>query len=349
MGTLLKYEIGRRNFDHQYHWQKLNIVDKSAENYFQITKPAIICLGGNHTAKAINANSLCRTAESLMGVKLKTIDNELATFDDVDIIGISYGLNLEKKFKKDGSRAPICDFSDEEFNEIINSLFLPLFTNETGSRLPVEIAKKNFSQITFFTYCYGAFQLYELIDEVKLRLEGLGYSKDEINSIMSDSRQVSYAPWTDARNLPTIAFKSLQDTTTNFGKKHYLEHKDSVNGIKVYYNAKDTQGQFIYPKAQTSSIEVISSKLINENDENVNEHSLDLLERYDDDWTLCDNRDSKNADAISQMAGYALSESVARSLRMYYDNKYIPNRDLIDVTKDLEKILLNFNDNDLIM
>lgn len=347
MGTFRHYGIGRRCYDNDNHWQELNIVDTHSENYYQITKPTIICFGGNHTAKPKDANYYCRIVESLIGLGFRTEENQVATFDDVDIIGVYYGLNLEKKMKKDGTPAPLCDFSDKEINEIIENLLLPLFKDGQNRRLPLELAKRNFAQVTFLTHCYGAVQLFDIMEELKTRLEKLGYSSKEISSIMSDSRQVSFAPWTDARNVPTVSFKSLNDTTAHFDVKYRLEHRENLDGIKVFYNEVGSQGRFIYPKAEMPSVEVFSSKMINELKEDENEHSLSIIERFDDDWTLCDNSDSKNADAISQMMACAIAENVARAINMLYDEKYIPSRNLKDVARDLQDVTLNFKESDL--
>lgn len=347
MGNVLPYEIGKLKDVCSKTLQALNISDKDANNFYRIDKPVIICLGGNRVARLKQIFSQCSFLESLIGLKEKSKDGQVGTFEDVDILGISYGINVDKVLASDGISKQKCDFTKEEMDEIIDNLLMPLFTTNGGEKMPLKRAKANFSMVTFFTYCNGALKLYDILNGLKDRLSKLGYSDYEIDNIMSDGRQVTYAPMTDARNIPTIAFKSLNDSTLKYEKTFMLEHHEVVNGIKVYFNDKLKQGNLIFPKGEQPCLEVVSSKMLNETNEIQNEHLLELLERFSHNWLLCDNRESRNLDAMSQMMACAVSRNVARSLGIYYHGEYVPNMTIKEEQNELMGVLDNFQEDEL--
>lgn len=347
MGTLQPCVIGRRNYNSMWHWEELNIKDENDAGFFRINKPIIICLGGNRAANSMSANGLCKIVEGLIGLKNYTGNNEGATTKDVDLIGIAYGTNIESRLRGSGKQRPYCDFSEEEERLLVENLFLPLFVDDKGKRFSLRKACKNISMVTFFTYCYGSVQLYDLMKSLKAKLAIAGYTNDEIEKIYENTRQISYAPYSAGRNVPTVSIRSLYDTMGNFYGKYAVEHREFLDGVGVYYNEEGKQGALNYKKADKESVDIYSSKLINETSDAVNEHSIDLIERSADSWRMIDNHNSNNANAVSQLTAYAIVDSVARSLRIYYDNKYIANKPLRSLKKELKQILSRFSQSSL--
>ena len=349
MGTLQPFSIGRRSYNSIWHWEELDIANEDSPNFFRITKPVIICLGGNRATRAMNANGLCKIVENLIGLKNYSGNGEGATIKDVDLIGIAYGTNKEIRFRNSGKQRPYCDFSEEEERLLIDNLLMPLFVDNQGKRFPLRKACKNMSMITFFTYCYGSVQLYDIMNMLKTKLAIAGYSSEEIDKIYDNTRQISYAPFSAGRNIPTVSIRSLCDSTGSFYGKYALEHRDFLDGVGLYYNEVSNQGLLSYKKANKESVDIYSSKLINETDTVINEHFPDVLERSEDSWRMVDNYRSGNANAVSQLAAYSIADHVARSLNIYYNKKYIPNKSLKTLKKELKMILSKFSIDDLKM
>ena len=349
MGTLQPFSIGRRNYNSMWHWEDLDIEDDKKDNFFRITKPTIICFGGNRAANAMSANGLCKIVEGLIGLKEYSGNGEGATLKDVDLVGVSYGTNQNARIRDGGKQRPFCDFSEQEEKLLIDNLFLPLFVDNNGKRFTLIKACRNISKLTFFTYCYGSVQLYDLMNKLKSKLLLAGYTSEEIEKIYNNTRQISYAPFSAGRNVPTISIRSLYDTTGNFYGKYAVEHREFLNGVGLYYNEEGRQGSLNYRKADKESVDIYSSKLINETPDGINEHSPNIIERSDALWRLIDNFRSGNANAVSQLTAYALADSVSRSLMMHYNKRFIPHKSLKTLKKELKLVLSNFAPQSLVL
>ena len=63
MTKSLPLSFGKRDTSKPNHWQKLKFFKH------KITKPTIICLGGNTTKFEEDANAMCKLASNLIGLK----------------------------------------------------------------------------------------------------------------------------------------------------------------------------------------------------------------------------------------------------------------------------------------
>ena len=81
--------FGQRDLTAENHWRTKDIHD------FKITRPTVVCLGGNGTTETRKANNVCKLVESLMGIKIEATNDVTSTYKDVDIVGFSYGKEKE--------------------------------------------------------------------------------------------------------------------------------------------------------------------------------------------------------------------------------------------------------------
>lgn len=335
-------KFGKRDLNSVDHWKQLDI-----ENY-SITKPTIICLGGNGTITERKANNFCKLAERLVGLKIES-DNVYSSYNNVEVLGFSYG--SEKEEDTAGQ------FNKEDINSIVDSLLLPLLINEDGKRLSMEQASKNFSLVTFFSHCHGAREVANLISSLNKKLTIASYSQEEIDQILGQTFQLAYCPNTDEAPIPTVRIDSFTDS-------HNLElpriFKDAygytVDGIDIKYDPPGylrNQKRWFQTHSHSDIVSVVSSRLLNfqeptidpsldmQDPQNrpqvVDEHNIyDVFKRDKDSWA--DETGAKNADTVSQMAAHTLALSVANSMANSESETLIPKMPLTEIKEYLEDI-----------
>ena len=81
----------------------------------------------------------------------------------------------------------------EHIDELFNMAILPRIS-ENNARLPITDALRRMRKITFVTHCYGAFVAKKLQEMAKSEMRKLGYSAQEINSVLNQMLIVAHAP-----------------------------------------------------------------------------------------------------------------------------------------------------------
>ena len=101
----------------------------------------------------------------------------------------------------------------EHIDTLFNSLMLPRIS-ENGKRLPIDDALRRIRKITFITHCYGAFVVKKLQEKIKSEMPKLGYSDQEIKTLLNQMLIVSHAPSCRLDNQTNgfISFMSAFDT-----------------------------------------------------------------------------------------------------------------------------------------
>lgn len=328
------YNIGRRNTQiNQTHWESL-------DPFFTITKPTIICLGGNGTKGSEQANHICKVAQSLIGLKDKTFENEWPTTDDVDLIGISYGEEyLVSTFGKKSVNKST-QLTNKEREAIVHQLFTPLLI-KNGQRFSTDELLKNMSLLTFFSFCQGANETKQFITRLEQHMLFHGYTLTECEQALNQIVSVSYAPSIPVPYVKRFDIKSLEDQYFSYGHEYerdtgYFEGYLTGNTI-----ALDNPDKY-FP--YTNGMTLYSDKLAN-NYPLLAEHRLSIIERNLDNWQLEANTAEgpvymgENADKASQCAGYVLATSVANGLNNQLTNSFIPKPEIPTLFEDCCKII----------
>ena len=310
--------FGKRDKTKPNHWQRLKFFKH------KITKPTIICLGGNTTKTEEDANAICKLAANLIGLK-EPIDNEQATTNDVDIIGVAYG-EIENSPRNSSTAV-----TRQEISMLVDTLLLPLAVGKNGKRLSLNQAERNFNNVTFFSHCYGAKIINEMNFDLIRKMKDIGYSSDEILTIQKQMTSVSYAPIEEVFNMPSLQIVSAKDYTSmvpnnasdDFTNTYYdiFEGKTEFNGNYVFKEDENTVTLFTSAMSQKPG----------------NEHSVIFIKR-DEYWryTLL-NPD--HADEVSQVAGYVLASSVATGLQNQTSTEFIPKPGPEEILQSASSIL----------
>lgn len=320
MKKSVSLSFGKRDLTKPNHWQRLFF------NKFKITKPTVICLGGNTTKDESDANAMCKMAENLIGLK-QQIGDEMATYNDVDVIGVAYG-HIE-----DAPKYSTTAVTMKEIGDLVDTLLLPLATNSRGKRLGLEKAKQNFSNVNFFLHCYGARILNEMNFDLIRKMSSIGYSSKEILEIQQQMTSVSYAPIEEVFNIPSLQAFSARDFTS------MIPNNASSEFQKVYYDVfegrREFEGNYVFQEDE-NTVTLFTSSM---SQKPGNEHPIIFVGR-NEDWRyplLCPN----HADEVSQVVGYTLANAVATGIQNQYSTEFIPKPTPQEMLQSASSILGN--------
>ena len=331
------YQIVKRDHRENYGCK---VIDSKK---YKIKKPTIFCLGGNGCVSVKEANGFCKIAENLVGLNYKE-DSDAGLVDLVDIVGIVYGAENSQKMNAYGL-SNFCTgiFSGEEVDEFVNDILLPLCKDDDGNALPIEEACRNFSLITFFTYCYGAVALISLLYNLSVKLKALGYSDGEIHKLMGSTMQITYASLSFGCPVPTLEVVSKEDLTIG---DFYYEKGCFSKGVNLIHHVAN---EYFGKKSKTrdfESIGIYSSRLRNFQKKGEDEHAVKIISR-DKEWRSI--YEDKNLDIVSQMVGYALAKSVVNSIDNSYSKKFVPKCSLLELLWDLDDIKSTYSEEELLI
>ena len=313
---------------------------------FLITKPTIICLGGNKTIEPKNANNQASRNERLIGLK-PSDNNSYGTYQNVDIISFYYGKNKEN--------STVGSMSVEDCNNLINQLFIPLFIDKkTSKRVSLTKACENFSQVIFSSFCYGAECVNDLMYDLQTKLLSIGYTQEEIFNIYSHSFHISYSPFKQDEFLPFVEINSFEDEYAKiFELNNWFKNKYGykLNGIKIDYDKKQAYSYMMdnFLKPNQKEVSIFSSKLVNTNDNSnpINEHSS-LYVDLDEHWKANElSKKAKNSECVSIMAGLCLAMAGARALNIKRKKEPIKQTNLQDFFNASQSVLDSYNEEDL--
>lgn len=332
-------EFGRRKPSAPNSWEELST------SSYRVMRPTVFCLSGNGTTTLRDANGFCKHAESYLNL-MKGQDGTPIT-DRVDIVGFKYAKKREDS--ETGGLTP------EFIESFIEETLLPLFVDANGERLSLDQARKNMSQITFFTYCAGAQELSSIMRRLNYELSALGYRKFERDLIGNSSMNISFAPLDNTQNfVPSVRVLSMDDDVvgTDIGLMLSENERKELDGVEL---RKDPVGKIYGTEmnlAPAGGINIITSSLVNASSANGNDHYSSIVAR-DADWSVSEFvRDGRafrsgNADCVSQMMAWSLCRAVENSEANYYSDKYIPNGFYDELEGELMSIRDSFSREEL--
>lgn len=334
-----RVEMGKRNLAKEKHWENLFV-----ENY-GITKPTIICLGGNATIDTFEANGFCKLVENMLGLIKRGSTENIS--DRVDLLGFGYA--------RKNSSDEVGELPNDFVENFVDSVMIPLFS-ENGERLSLDEAKRNMSKISFFTYCHGQVEANKIIETLDLRLADLGYNEGEINDINSATVNVSFAPLDDRANyMPTLRVLSIRDERVGKDVSQVLSQQELASLDGVIVRTDDAGKIYGTPRehAISGSINVISSQLLNAINRIIDEHLASILSR-DNEWHIREFANSEgdlvvssNADCISQIMSYVLGLAIENGEKNMYSESYIPNTFYTTLPEEIDSIISGFTKSSL--
>lgn len=348
----------RRNPNCEYNCEKINLKDYEVPK----DKAIMLCLSGTASYTLEEGNGFCNMGENLIG--LKDDENTFATRDNVEVLGVAYGQD---------HRFASWQLSDDDIDLIIKKILLPLIQDKNENILPIEEASKNISQVTFFTYCHGAIETAKIIRNLYYNLKYKGVSEEDIMELFSHTRQVSFAPNTPADYIPSVRVESLQDVESKYfnGGFESFYFRPLKAGVEVIYDEAGHRDNDYSHYGLMESVSIVSNQMLNklydqfDNEtatllqDSLDEHYVSIIARNKEDWKLrlfqihddITNRDlkikSKNADAVSQMLGYALASFVANGIQNSKSDTIIKKQPMQELAKDLDSIRMGFSRADL--
>ena len=318
MGVFEHFSIGKRNLQCKDNWEALDI------NSFRITKPTVLCLGGNGSLTTKSANAMCKVAQGLVGIKQPITQNEFATSSDVDFVGISYGRFGEKDF---GSSF----LTHKERNEIIDNLFMPLCLNTDGKPLPKEEIIKNFNKITFFSHCHGSAETSMLVSRTLNKMLNMGIDMVTTNAALGQMFSVSYAPWEEC-GIPSLQVVPMKDEVLVGGPDYSdIAHRFLIDR---YFGDRNLGEGTVAYKENSLTINVLVSSMTNLVQD---EHAINTTSR-DENWRY-ERADSIYGDEVSKVLGNALANSIANSIQNQYSDTFTPKASLDEVLEETKSIL----------
>ncbi len=328
-------ELGRRvNNEKNHNWE---IVD--LEN-FKMTKPIVLILGGLGTFRSSQANGYCKIVKSLLG-----------TFnEDADVISIKYSNQYSVRE------------TSVFLRNIVDKLFMPLISAD-GKKIETTEAAKNLRNITIFSHCYGSFVAKVIGDLVTEKMIELKYSKPERKKILEQIFLVSYASYTDNKDLPfkTLDITSPEDNADGMflwaiGQEEWNDLKKDMNNVDIspddvkemkmlvpdengnfhtYKSFENKERCYVYRKG--NGLYLVPTHL---HKKDRYDHSMLEIKRGDD-WKPHANA-SLAGDYASKCLACALCHSVATSI-LNNKQKELVQVDLNTLKEELENIVRPLN------
>lgn len=299
-------------------------------------RATVICLSGNGTTDLKEANGFGKIAQINLDLLFKTKDKD--PLDYVDILSVKYAT----RSKNYGSGYMTTEFADK-----LTDAMVKILTDENGRPLPLDQAKRNFSRLSFFTYCQGNLSLNDIIELLDEKLIDLGYTNEETIAINNASTEVAFAGPNPATNrIPSVRVLSLNDHVISEDLDYLSEHDaklQNLDGIALHF---DQPGE-LYGKpranATAPSLQVISSSLVNSYDGFhliYNDHNIKCVS-FNKNWEIrpCEIANAApvahNAKCAAESIALATCFAVQHSLNNLNAKTYQP-QDWQQLTDDLQ-------------
>ena len=326
---------------------------RKALNEVKVENTTIVCLGGDMTYSANKIEDLCKSVESVIGLRVDG-PQHLSTYNDMEVIGFYYG--------KDNETDKTYCFSEEDRDAIVQNTLLPLCVDVDGNLLPLEEICKNFSRMIFFTHCHGATELCKITEKLHNILLEKGLTNEQAHKIYEQSFHCSYASNCRESYYPTMYVFSLTDGCYPFLKHVYKEYYGEVlDGVSIKYDppgkhmTENISSRDYYKHVHHDSIIVFTSRLVNKQPNNLlksvyDEHSYCFLDRDIMNWGFKADGDSvysPNADLVSKMVAYAMAINIVASLNTARTGKITKRISILDLKAELENLINTFDQEDL--
>ena len=230
-------EIGAKNLRHRFIKY---IVPTIAENGKKISVDEIehrirfLKLFFTHDTDEFEFNKMLYDA--LLGLK----------YTDMEIDEIEKHFNYRKRHA-----------SNEHITDLFNRVILPRITTRDGKRRNLNDTLIEVRKITFVTHCYGALVVRKLQDEMRAKMPQLGFSQNEIKTVLAQMLVVAHAPSgrLDRQTESFYSFASAFDTEmltpVNDVKTFVTRHRIADERIMIKGGLKDMEHTWI-PHSDTS-------------------------------------------------------------------------------------------------
>jgi|GEM_PF-2524693 len=330
MGQAKHYSVGRRDLSCANHWEEIDVHD------FIICKPTVLCFGGNHTTTPQDANSTCKLAQSLVGIKEPITPNEIATTKDVDFIGIAYGSNYDDDFNFAHELAYDNDstgsLTKSERQDLTN-IFKPLYQNAQGI-LSREQILKNFNLITFFAHCHGASEVSVLVYKVYHNMIDAGVDKQTAIDAIMQTFAVSYAPM---RSIPCPGLQVISEKDRTLIGGPFAADISSeflARRFENEYHFQHNEGTVAF-KENDDIISLIVSNMTTT--DRRDDHPIGIVAR-DENWRI-KAPDIAYGDEVSIAMGVALATSIANGLHNQSSTNFIPKPKADEILSKVKSVL----------
>lgn len=331
----------KRNLNAKNHCEIINPFS------YEITKPTIICFGGNAVTKTENANGFAKIASNLLGIRQER-ENLTLTAKDVDILSFSYKANP----------FGIGYIDDEELSKFSKTLFQPLYQDKNGKILSEQDILKNFNKVNFFCYSFGAKACTDLLRETSNNMIDAGLSFKTIDNAIDQIFAVSYAP-IEKCVCPNIGITSLKDNLyqstipTNSKSAEQLAYylrgcpkskfeNDKINEERLKSKAYEhgTTGTVAF-KENNLSLCVLTSGMVKDNENasinNYAEHDSKFIKR-DENWQYTQNN-PEFGEEVSGLTACILAKVVGNSIKNQNEEIFTPKPTTDELLQDAKTLL----------
>lgn len=317
---IIPAKLGKRDQNFEFHWKEIDL------DSIKISKPTLLCFGGNRSMDSKDANAFCKSAE-----KLLNFDNLFSADDkkNIDLIGISYG--HFKNNSNDKDFVETSNLTDEEIEVLSNAIFKSLYLDKNGNTLSVREAIRNFNLITTFSHSYGSIAINHLINKTYNDMIEKGYTYEDTRKIFSQIVSVSYAPRgtiSGVSNIQIISGCDGYDMPLNSNKKTRNIY------FSKFYNVKDkTQQGNGAMISDENTISVFTTNMTT--NPRIDDHALKVLMGAGKEA----NESSKFSGNIFSIAQDSLILSVKNSLQNYRSDSFTPKPNLNALYENTKELL----------
>lgn len=365
---------GKRNPNNENnHWDNIDLEEYSPD------KPVVVCLSGNGTKNAAEANGFCKRAERMLDLLFKDRNSNLKPEDKVDIISCAYGCDIKYLFCPDSEdfrkmysnvneyakEFPEAiqsvygnnnNLSDNEIQLFVESVMLTRCCDKEGKRLTIEECCRRISQVTFFTYCYGAQALNKIMETLEKKLLIQGFDKEEVEQIKSSMSHISFARKDYTRTIPSTFFYAVNDFdigSINALRNRMLNTHCQLKTRICKAGEKNFGQEWAverFGNIDTSESLEFAYMAIEEKEDFVGQdvdHYVSNMDR-DTSWDII-NKKSPLYDAISQMMSWSLCRAVENGLQNAKSDSYIPKMSMEGLQEELMSIYRSFAQEDLMI
>ena len=221
--------FGRRitsDYENTIHWLPIDLNHANTELKYRIVsknKPTFITLGGIGTTNDRDANYVAKFVQRIIPIEGEA--------NVISIIHSHYqGERAARYFDEDPEEHMYSKL--HEAYRLVDTIFIPLLTDNDGNRLLIQDACKNIRMVNIFAHCYGHFTTVKYIeDALETTLPYFSYSQDEIDRIFKEIFVLSYeaghvyqTKFTNV-NINSIASELWQDAVLDFPNQDLSQTK----------------------------------------------------------------------------------------------------------------------------
>ena len=311
------YKFGHRiekENEQDFGWENVEVQD------IPLTKPIILCFGGNAVISDKFANGMAKTTEQFLGVSTKS--------KFVDIYSLRYAYENIELVDNNGNKVKekIGVVSNEEIEEIAEQLFLSRVVNKNDKKLSVEQASKNMRNVNILSHSFGEDVVKRIIEHTATQMqEKYGYTMEDTKDILGQVLHISYGPKKNENNYTTnFEFKSFSDE--EFGKAYKAEYIKDINAQIPYLGCGELS-------LKNNTLTLYAESFVGKK-EDYTDHLIQTVRR-DDNWTVENHR----ADTISKCLALTLAMGVLNSKENKKRKQFVPLPNAEDIKDLIQPVL----------